>query len=201
MKTCCQTAEVYVTRGDVRRIEEHSGRTDFHEFRQPENPIYQPDDQFDDPVWQENVFQPDGSRRVLKREAGGDCTFLGSAGCTLPLEVRPGEGVPAGALAAGPGVDRGARDGPQPGRAMARAALRRAANRTHGGIAPADCCFIRRFDQSLARRANWPYCPPENGPCVIAGSGRFPREFPGRRFAPPLPRRRGPGRSGNRPPA
>jgi Fe-S-cluster containining protein len=26
---------------------------------------------------------------VLRREPGGDCTFLGAAGCTLPLEVRP----------------------------------------------------------------------------------------------------------------
>ena len=89
MKTCCQTAEVYVTRGDVRRIEEFTGQADFHEFRPPENPVYLPDDQNDDPVWNENVFQADGTRRVLKRQAGGDCTFLGPAGCQLPLEMRP----------------------------------------------------------------------------------------------------------------
>jgi uncharacterized protein len=89
MKTCCQTAEIYVTRGDVRRIEEHSGQTDFHEFRPPENPIYVHDDDHDDPLWRDNVFQPDGTRRVLKKQDNGDCVFLGEAGCVLPLEVRP----------------------------------------------------------------------------------------------------------------
>ena len=37
----------------------------------------------------EKVFRPDGSRRVLKHQPGGDCVFLGFQGCTLPLEVRP----------------------------------------------------------------------------------------------------------------
>jgi Fe-S-cluster containining protein len=89
MQTCCQTAEVYVTRGDVRRIEQHSGRTDFHEFRPTENPVYLHEDEDDDPIWRNNVFQADGTRRVLKKQASGDCTFLGEAGCVLPLEVRP----------------------------------------------------------------------------------------------------------------
>ena len=87
MKTCCQTAEVYVTLGDVQRIEQESGRDDFHELRHPDHPIYLPDDS--DPVWRDKAFQPDGSRRVLKRQANGDCTFLGPAGCVLPLEIRP----------------------------------------------------------------------------------------------------------------
>jgi Fe-S-cluster containining protein len=34
-------------------------------------------------------MQPDGKRRVLRRQENGDCTFLGSAGCVLPLETRP----------------------------------------------------------------------------------------------------------------
>lgn len=87
MKTCCQTAEVYVTRGDVRRIEEHTIANGFYEFRRPENAEYAEQD--DDPVWRDNVFRPDGTRRVLRKQANGDCTFLGPAGCTLPLEVRP----------------------------------------------------------------------------------------------------------------
>lgn len=87
MKTCCQTAEIFVTLGDVRRIEKHSGRREFSEFRPPEHPIYQPDDS--DPIWRDQAFRPDGTRRVLKRQANGDCTFLGPEGCMLPLEVRP----------------------------------------------------------------------------------------------------------------
>lgn len=87
MQTCCQTAEVFVTRGDVRRIERHTGCDDFHEFRRPENPIYVPDGS--DPAWQDGAFQPDGSRRVLRKQANGDCAFLGEGGCTLPGNVRP----------------------------------------------------------------------------------------------------------------
>ena len=86
-KTCCQVSEIFVTLDDVRRIEQHSGRSDFHEFRRPLNPDYA--DQDDDSTWRDHVFRPDGTRRVLRRESNGDCTFLGQNGCRLPLEVRP----------------------------------------------------------------------------------------------------------------
>ena len=89
MRTCCQTAEIYVTPGDVRRIGEHTGARDFYEFQAPENPVYVHEDVYDDPVWQEHVFRQDGTRRVLRRKEDGDCTFLGPAGCVLPLEIRP----------------------------------------------------------------------------------------------------------------
>lgn len=85
--TCCQWAEVYCTPGDVRRIEQHTGETDFAHFAPPKDPVYLAFD--DDPAWEHFVFREDGSRRILKKKPNGDCTFLGSAGCTLPLEVRP----------------------------------------------------------------------------------------------------------------
>jgi Fe-S-cluster containining protein len=87
MKTCCQTAEVYTTPGDVTRISQHTGQRDFTEFRAAGNPDYA--DQDDDPAWAELVFRDDHSRRVLKKQASGDCTFLGDHGCRLPLEIRP----------------------------------------------------------------------------------------------------------------
>ena len=87
MKTCCQTTEVHVTLGDVERISGFAGRDDFTEFRVPMNSAYA--DQADDAAWQQYVFREDGSRRVLKRQLNGDCTFLGSQGCVLPLETRP----------------------------------------------------------------------------------------------------------------
>jgi len=86
-KTCCQSCEVYVTPGDVRRIAAHTGRDDFHEFQPSGDPIYT--NHPDDPTWMRQVFRADGTRRILKRENGGDCTFLGPQGCRLPLEVRP----------------------------------------------------------------------------------------------------------------
>lgn len=86
-KTCCQRSEIYTTSGDERRIRDYSGRDDFTEFRPAVNIDYA--DQDDDPIWRDHVFLEDGSRRVLKRQPNGDCTFLGTQGCVLPLEVRP----------------------------------------------------------------------------------------------------------------
>lgn len=86
-RTCCQRCEIYTTLGDVERIAHFTGVADFTEFRVPEDPDYL--DQDDDPVWSTHVFRSDRSRRVLRREPNGDCTFLGEQGCRLPLEVRP----------------------------------------------------------------------------------------------------------------
>jgi Fe-S-cluster containining protein len=86
-KTCCQVSEVYATPGDVQRISEFTGRDDFTEFRAPANALYA--DQDDDPLWRDRVFREDHTRRVLKREPDGDCTFLTEHGCQLPYETRP----------------------------------------------------------------------------------------------------------------
>ena len=86
-KTCCQTCEVHATLGDVRRIAAHTGLHDVTEFRAPADPAYA--DQDDDPAWGKYVFRRDGTRRILKKQANGDCLFLGPQGCRLPLEVRP----------------------------------------------------------------------------------------------------------------
>ena len=85
--TCCQTSEVFVTSGDRARIEAHTGLRDFFEWRAPTDPVYS--DQDDDPAWRDGVFRVDGTRPILRRRPEGDCGFLGAAGCTLPLEVRP----------------------------------------------------------------------------------------------------------------
>lgn len=85
--SCCQEHEIYVTWGDCRRIAAHMGHKDFYEYRQCFNADYA--DQSDDPMWQQYVFRPDGSRRVLKRHANGDCLFLTATGCVLPLAARP----------------------------------------------------------------------------------------------------------------
>lgn len=86
-RTCCETSEVFVTEGDRSRIAAHAGRTDFWERRAPVDPSYL--DQPDDPVWLERAFAPDGTRPILRRGPSGACTFLGTEGCTLPVEVRP----------------------------------------------------------------------------------------------------------------
>lgn len=88
-KTCCQRAEILVTFGDVARIQGHTGRPDdFTEYRAPVDPSYLDQDE-DDPNWLRYTIRSDGTRHVLKRQPGGDCTFLGPQGCILPEEVRP----------------------------------------------------------------------------------------------------------------
>jgi len=86
-RTCCQDTDVFVTVGDLERIERHTGRSDCHEYRAATNPEYL--DQDDDPVWVQHVFRPDGTRRVLRQRPDGDCMFLGGQGCVLPQNVRP----------------------------------------------------------------------------------------------------------------
>ena len=87
-RTCCQRAEVVVTTGDLGRIAGHVGRDDFWELRAPLDQAYVEADD-DDPNWLAYTVTADGRRRVLRRQANGDCTFLGAQGCVLPLAVRP----------------------------------------------------------------------------------------------------------------
>ncbi len=86
-KTCCQETDIYVSPGDLRRIEQFTGRADFTEFRAASDPAYLEVDS--DPLWQQCVFRDDGTKRVMKQRADGDCSFLGERGCSLPTEVRP----------------------------------------------------------------------------------------------------------------
>ncbi len=85
-QTCCQSREIYASPKDVERIHAHTGLEDFTDWRLASADHL---DQDDDPAWRRFVFTPDGYRRVLKRQANGDCTFLGAAGCRLPEDVRP----------------------------------------------------------------------------------------------------------------
>lgn len=86
-QTCCQAHDIYVTLPDIERINEFSRAGDFWEFRVPVNPEYLEVD--DDPLWQSRVIRRDNSRRVLIQQENGDCVFLASTGCILPMQVRP----------------------------------------------------------------------------------------------------------------
>lgn len=87
--TCCQDnkIEVYITKGDVDRIHKYTNQDEFYTFVIPKDELYQGQD--DDPIWKENVFRSDGSRRILNRLDNSNCLFFGSNGCLLPMEVRP----------------------------------------------------------------------------------------------------------------
>ncbi len=85
-KTCCQTADIYITKGDIERIKKFTGISDFFEFRNVNSPDYL--DQDDDPIWYLCVFTKDQTRRVLKKK-NDECMFLSKTGCILPIDVRP----------------------------------------------------------------------------------------------------------------
>lgn len=85
--SCCQGTEIYVTLGDVARLEAYTGETDCYEWRAQDEPgYYSPDS---DPLWCCCTIRTDGQRRFLKRSANGECAMLTPAGCRLPLDVRP----------------------------------------------------------------------------------------------------------------
>ncbi|MGC1276170.1 MAG: YkgJ family cysteine cluster protein [Planctomycetaceae bacterium] len=86
-QTCCQQTDIVLTAGDVARVAAHVGHSDFIESRPAGSAEYA--DQDDDPTWRDATFRADGTRRVVKHRENGDCTFLGSTGCTLPGDVRP----------------------------------------------------------------------------------------------------------------
>ncbi len=84
-KTCCFGSQVFLTLGDVSRIE-----TDCSDFY-----IWEKPDEIDsdslallDPFWLLTFSQPEG-RRVLARRADGSCVFLEPTGCRLSDELRP----------------------------------------------------------------------------------------------------------------
>ncbi len=85
--TCCQNREIYVTPGDVRRIADKTGLSDFFEFCTPGDARYMENN--DDPVWMNYIFRPDHSRRIIKRQSNGNCLFLAPKGCILAGDVRP----------------------------------------------------------------------------------------------------------------
>ncbi len=85
-KTCCQTAQVFVTKRDIDRIAAVVRRHDFYEIAPPADAEYLPDPEVD-PVWA-RIFHG-GERRVLRHDGKGDCQFLGEKGCRLAMEVRP----------------------------------------------------------------------------------------------------------------
>lgn len=87
-KTCCQRTEILITKGDEARIAHHTGRADFWSVRVPLDATYVESDP-NDPNWLRYTTDAKGRRRMLKKQANGDCVFLGAQGCVLPLEVRP----------------------------------------------------------------------------------------------------------------
>lgn len=86
-KTCCQDSEIFVTLGDVDRIRARTGKDTFWHYAIPTDPVYL--NEHDDPIWMQNAFQSDGTRRVLRKMPNEDCIFLEPNGCRLPMEVRP----------------------------------------------------------------------------------------------------------------
>jgi Fe-S-cluster containining protein len=87
-KTCCETTDIFVSLGDIRRIESYMGldASDFSEKRQATEDYLSGLNEEKDPNWSITIDK-DNNRRVLKKD-DEKCCFLGD-GCTLPLEIKP----------------------------------------------------------------------------------------------------------------
>lgn len=83
--TCCQRTEIFLTLGDVRRIEQIHGNNDFFEMKATVAKMA-PHPSLD-PIW--DRAHAGGERRILRHAGGEDCIFLASDGCRLPMAARP----------------------------------------------------------------------------------------------------------------
>jgi Fe-S-cluster containining protein len=88
-RTCCQSSEPYVSRGDMDRI---------YNYRSLPTPYWCgfriPPQEYlagcrSDPAWAAKVLTPTGWRRVVLARFNGNCVFLEPTGCVLPMEVKP----------------------------------------------------------------------------------------------------------------
>lgn len=87
--TCCQESPfVVITKGDVRRITEATGRNDFFAIKQYDDLSFMDTYKYD-PNWHKYVVMPGNRFRVLQLENEGPCVFLHEDGCELPWEIRP----------------------------------------------------------------------------------------------------------------
>jgi len=85
-RSCCVGVQIYLTIGDVARIARFRGQEDFTVFALATAEYA---DGGGDPYWAALVLSPDGFRRVMRTDLLRRCFFLGEAGCSLPVEVRP----------------------------------------------------------------------------------------------------------------
>lgn len=86
---CCESTDVLLTDGDIRRVSAATGRSDFWERRVPVDP-YHLTPQASDPRWLlYTVRSADRTRVQLRHQPSGACVFLSQTGCTLDRDTRP----------------------------------------------------------------------------------------------------------------
>ena len=83
--SCCVNMQIYLTGGDINRIQAATGKRDFIRYEKPWSWCERDGT---DLQWKEHVLGCD-RRRVVKRRTDGSCHFLGEKGCVLDLETRP----------------------------------------------------------------------------------------------------------------
>jgi len=81
----CVNMQIYLTGGDIARIEAVTGNHDFIRYEMPWSWCER---DADDTRWQNHVFGC-MRHRVVRRRADKSCCFLGERGCALDLETRP----------------------------------------------------------------------------------------------------------------
>ncbi|MBU2628293.1 MAG: YkgJ family cysteine cluster protein [Proteobacteria bacterium] len=84
--SCCKNYQISLTTGDIQRISEVLGHTDFFTF---EPPVLEEIEPGYDPNWLSLIMGSQGMVRVLKRTEQRNCALLTKNGCSLPYDCRP----------------------------------------------------------------------------------------------------------------
>lgn len=95
-RTCCQSSEPFASIGDISRINLYMHRNMkgsrvapwwWWGWREPSQEYIE--GMRADPQWATLLPMKSGLRRVVLSSDNGNCVFLKSTGCVLPMEVKP----------------------------------------------------------------------------------------------------------------
>ena len=82
--SCCESVEIYVTPGDIKRISSFTNSTEFYVAAAMKG-IYRNCD----PAWKDLILDANRRRNIIRLTKNGQCVFLKKEGCQLPMTVKP----------------------------------------------------------------------------------------------------------------
>jgi uncharacterized protein len=92
--TCCESTDIYVTNGDIKRISDYFGKNDFYHLSPVSEEMKH---YYGDPcnveegleIYYKYLFDEEGRRNILKRTEDNKCCFLTPNGCSLLPNAKP----------------------------------------------------------------------------------------------------------------
>lgn len=95
-KTCCERPDIQIalTPGDIQRLRDHCGHAEFFERKavEPEfrsHYVNPENHSSNDALYVKHLFDEQGRRPVLLKQADLSCLFVTPTGCSLPHSIKP----------------------------------------------------------------------------------------------------------------